>query len=586
MARSSAISPLAASALLLFGAVSASASAPADEQGFRRHIEALVAGGDLSFEDGLLARFQRVFDPSGLPPELRGAAVPDRSATLLIHEFDRLRATISAAAAEEIEAYLAPRAAAPYHHRTAHFEFAYDTQGADAVPAGDVSPANGVPDFVERAGEYAETAWTRLFDQTGFLAPDVSSGLYPVSFREMSAYGYTEKVGAATRIVLHRSFQGFPANSDPDGSAAGAAKVTVAHELKHASQWVSSAWSELGWLEADAVWAEDHVFDETDDYLRFLTSGSPVSAPESWLPGGNASYEDCLWQRSLSEAHGPGVLVDFFARRAAAPGEAVAASFDAVLRQRGSSLAEAARRLGVWSHFCGANSHQRPVGFAEAASYPTPPVSAVLDHASATLSKNVSWLGTSFVLVGTADREGQPWVQFLGDRLQPFSVTAIATDLTGARRVLRVDIDPDGVSSSEVPVNWNDLALLTLVVTSLEGRGAASGYTLSVNDQAPVGVEPVGEAGFELLPNRPNPFRAATTIAFSLAADGPVRLGVYDVRGRMVRRLVEGERLGAGAHQRIWDGVDEAGRLAAPGVYYVRLDAARAGATRKMLLLR
>lgn len=585
MARPCAKSLLGPAALLLAGAAPSPAAAPADERGFREHVAALVAEGDLSFEDGLLARFQRVFDPAGLPPELRGASVPDRSVTLLIHEFEGLRGTLSSDAVTRIEDYLATGAAA-FQYQTAHFAFSFDVTGADAVPADDVAPANGIPDFVEQAGEYAETAWSRLFDQTGFRAPDVSAGRYPVSFRNMAAYGYTQVQGAGTHIVLHRSFQGFPANPDPDGSAKGAAKVTVAHELKHASQFVSSGWTELGWLEADAVWAEDFVFDETDDYLRFLASGSPVSSPGSWLSNGNASYEDCLWQRSLSEAHGPDVLVDFFARRASAPGEAVTASFDAVLRQRGSSLAEAARRLGVWSHFCGANARQRPVGFTEAASYPTPPIAAVLDRSSATLTQSVSGLGTAFVLVGTAEREGQPWVEFVAERSLPFSVTAVATDHSGARRILDVDIDPSRVTSAEIPVNWNDLALLTLVVTSLEGRVPSSGYFLSVDDQAPVGVEPLGSAGFELLPNRPNPFRGATTIAFSLAAEGPVRLAVYDVRGRIVRRLVEGEHLAGGAHQRIWDGIDEAGRPAAPGVYYVRLDAAQSGATRKMLLLR
>jgi hypothetical protein len=42
----------------------------------------------------------------------------------------------------------------------------------------------------------------------------------------------------------------------------------------------------------------------------------------------------------------------------------------------------------------------------------------------------------------------------------------------------------------------------------------------------------------------------------------------------------------AGLHERVWDGSDDAGRLAAPGVYYCRLEAAGDDATSKMLLLR
>ena len=69
---------------------------------------------------------------------------------------------------------------------------------------------------------------------------------------------------------------------------------------------------------------------------------------------------------------------------------------------------------------------------------------------------------------------------------------------------------------------------------------------------------------------RPNPFHAATTIRYGLAASGPVRLSVYDVTGRHVATLRErSER--AGWHAAVWDGTDGTGRRVAPGIYWVRL---------------
>ena len=91
---------------------------------------------------------------------------------------------------------------------------------------------------------------------------------------------------------------------------------------------------------------------------------------------------------------------------------------------------------------------------------------------------------------------------------------------------------------------------------------------------------------FSLEPNRPNPFRASTEISFSLPAERSVRLAVYDVGGRLVQQLVEGDRLGAGRHERRWGGLDQSGRFAAPGVYYYRLEAGEHSATRSLLLLR
>ena len=63
----------------------------------------------------------------------------------------------------------------------------------------------------------------------------------------------------------------------------------------------------------------------------------------------------------------------------------------------------------------------------------------------------------------------------------------------------------------------------------------------------------------------PNPSRGAVTVPFEVAAAGPVRLAAYDVLGREVAVLVDGDR-DAGAHQARLD----VGALAA-GVYVVRL---------------
>jgi hypothetical protein len=68
----------------------------------------------------------------------------------------------------------------------------------------------------------------------------------------------------------------------------------------------------------------------------------------------------------------------------------------------------------------------------------------------------------------------------------------------------------------------------------------------------------------------PNPFNPTTTIRFDLPAAGPVRLSVYDVAGRLVRVLVEGE-IPAGSHEAVWDGRDASGRSAPSGGYLARL---------------
>jgi len=84
----------------------------------------------------------------------------------------------------------------------------------------------------------------------------------------------------------------------------------------------------------------------------------------------------------------------------------------------------------------------------------------------------------------------------------------------------------------------------------------------------------------------PNPFNPSTTLAFTLPAAGTVRLDVYDVTGRRVRRLLDGPAA-AGRNEVVWDGRDDAGRALASGAYLARLTAPRAApSTRRLTLVR
>lgn len=88
-----------------------------------------------------------------------------------------------------------------------------------------------------------------------------------------------------------------------------------------------------------------------------------------------------------------------------------------------------------------------------------------------------------------------------------------------------------------------------------------------------------------LWPPYPNPFNPETTLSFDLAQPGTVRLELFDLAGRRVRTLCA-EALGAGAHQRRWDGRDETGRAAPSGAYYARLAVDGASQMRKLSLVR
>jgi hypothetical protein len=83
----------------------------------------------------------------------------------------------------------------------------------------------------------------------------------------------------------------------------------------------------------------------------------------------------------------------------------------------------------------------------------------------------------------------------------------------------------------------------------------------------------------------PNPFNPLTEIRCELPRAARARLTIYDLGGRLVRRLLDEERL-AGAFGARWDGCDDAGRALPSGVYFARLTADGHESVRKLVLAR
>lgn len=94
-----------------------------------------------------------------------------------------------------------------------------------------------------------------------------------------------------------------------------------------------------------------------------------------------------------------------------------------------------------------------------------------------------------------------------------------------------------------------------------------------------------GSASIQLLPGAPNPFVRSQRLRFILAGRARVTLDIADVTGRRLRRVHDGV-LEGGAHEILWDGTDDAGRLVGPGVYFLRLRAGGQSADRKLVRIR
>ncbi len=106
-------------------------------------------------------------------------------------------------------------------------------------------------------------------------------------------------------------------------------------------------------------------------------------------------------------------------------------------------------------------------------------------------------------------------------------------------------------------------------------------------DCAPTAIndKPAPDFRTALRPPAPNPFNPITTVEFTLETDMHVTLGIYDVRGKLARTLVD-RSMRQGEHRTSWDGRDQSGSPAASGVYFLRFEAGRTTQSHKIVLLK
>ncbi|UCF04569.1 MAG: T9SS type A sorting domain-containing protein [bacterium] len=102
-----------------------------------------------------------------------------------------------------------------------------------------------------------------------------------------------------------------------------------------------------------------------------------------------------------------------------------------------------------------------------------------------------------------------------------------------------------------------------------------------VTEPPPASLVPV----LILAQNHPNPFNPHTTLTYFLPEAGHVSLSIFDVRGRLIARLIDRQET-AGRHMAVWNGQNRYGRAMPAGTYFARLVMGPQVCTCKMILTR
>jgi predicted lipoprotein with Yx(FWY)xxD motif len=176
-----------------------------------------------------------------------------------------------------------------------------------------------------------------------------------------------------------------------------------------------------------------------------------------------------------------------------------------------------------------------------------------------------------------------------------YDISTTATFSGGVEVCITYDESGLAVAESAVRLLHYDTTLHSWadITTSLDtGLNKVCGVTTSLSPFVigAVSVTGIGDAPIParlaLHQNFPNPFKPTTTIAFDVPRSGAeVRVSIYDVAGKQVRSLAD-RLFEPGVHRVSWDGRDDRGQGAAPGVYYCRIESGGFRQAMKMMLLR
>jgi hypothetical protein len=142
-------------------------------------------------------------------------------------------------------------------------------------------------------------------------------------------------------------------------------------------------------------------------------------------------------------------------------------------------------------------------------------------------------------------------------------------------------------SGAVIPFQASDMAVSNQVVYFVT-RGSSVLYAARRNPSAVGPNQPGSSAGASTAGLRleiQNPLQPGGSIRYAPAAAGRVRLEVFDLSGRMIRKLVDAPA-SAGTHALFWDGRDDAGREAPSGILFFRLTSGGRSVLEKKVALR
>lgn len=134
------------------------------------------------------------------------------------------------------------------------------------------------------------------------------------------------------------------------------------------------------------------------------------------------------------------------------------------------------------------------------------------------------------------------------------------------------------------PTIWYEVKIASIYIIGMEEVYLESETQLVNFEHISPIIDQVCSPTFSLN-NYPNPFKPETTISFTLKEAGVASLSVYNIKGQLVKKLINSP-LTPGVHSLVWDSKDDCNNLYGSGLYFLRLNCGNVTEVRKILILK
>ncbi len=474
------------------------------------------------------------------------------------------------------------------------FRFHYTTTGSNAVSTADTN-SNSIPDYIEQMSAELNYVVAVELTMNSFTEPpsddwysanndNGGSGAYDVYVRNAGGgvYGYVQpeyyannntgnnehssgvnEVNAFTSyMVMRHNYNGFP-NTELE-----AIQVTAAHEYFHAVQFGYDGWEENWVTEATAVQFEEIVYDEVNDCYQYMSSWFNSPQQSLNLDSSNRWYGSFIFFEYVNSHLSDEAIREFWEQSITHDsyyGDYSVQTLDEAFDDLGSSFAEMLNGMSVANRIMSSASAVSPWDYEEADSYSaslatfdTVSYSAGTDET--VTSTNLQENAAQYIRLNSAD----PVLATLTNDDGPDSYLELHAIMSYGDSAWTV------WSGSPINIDPTDAYQVYFVVVSQNDAGSDFDYTLTFTD-GEMSTEPEIPLHFAVSNAYPNPFNPQTNINIDLAADQKVQVHIYDIQGRLVQTLYDGE-LNVGSHILTWDGSAMNGKAVPSGTYFVRLN--------------